>query len=142
MEGKTTLVATSVSPDIGKVLCVPFSVGNGGRRPDIDALKFVVKFTVGNGNRPERSSVEFAVEFAVDDGKKPDLGAVGAGPEAELKGYAEALPLGNMPAETENVGIVVMFNVGKGRAVVEELTGFVSSRLPDGGSPDAIVKGA
>lgn len=93
--GKNTPVGLGGSPDVGNVLFVPFSVGNGknplryvglpvafteargrrpeavtfkiggGRRPDTDALKFVVKFTVGNGNRPDLGKVEFEVEFAV-----------------------------------------------------------------------------
>ena len=70
---------------------VAFKIG-GGKRPDMDALKLVVKFTVGNGKRPDlgevelvvgrgkkpdKGSVVLAVEFTVGKGMRPDLGAVG-----------------------------------------------------------------
>ena len=60
----------------------------------------------------------------------------GAGrPEIDMIGYADALTLGKMPAETEKVGIVVMFNIGNGRAEVEELAKLGRIRLPDEGNP-------
>lgn len=74
---------------------------------------------------------------------KPDLGAVGftvklktgvGRPELEMIGYADALTLGKMPAEIDKIGIVVMFNVGNGRADVE-LAKLGRVRLPDEGRP-------
>lgn len=117
----------------------------GGKRPDIDALKSVVKFTVGNGKRPDLIRVKFAVKFTVGEGKKPDLGDVGfavklkvgvGGPEIEVSGLTVALILGKMPAETEKVGIVVMFRIGKGRLEKGRFVMFVGIRLPDSGYPE------
>lgn len=91
-----------------------FKIGRG-KRPAIEALKLVVRFTVGNGKRPDLGTVEFAVKFIVGKGRKPDRRTVGFAPEVEMMGYAVPLILGKMPAEIERLGIVEMFKVGKGR---------------------------
>ena len=86
---------------------------------------------------------------------------IGVGrPETEPIVYADPLALGNMPAETEKTGIVLMFNVGKERVaadtekignalmfdVVEELVEvdklakFVGIWLADGRNPKLVVE--
>lgn len=59
---------------------VVFLRGRGGRgkRPDREALKLVVKLTVGMGKRPDREALKWVVEFPVgnNDGMKPDRGQV------------------------------------------------------------------
>ena len=80
-EGRTTFVGMGRSPDIGKVLFVTVGVGKGmglvtgykglpvpfrnggGRRPDTDALKLVVKLTVGIGAKPELGAVGLMVKL-------------------------------------------------------------------------------
>ena len=119
---------------------VVFRIGKG-EWPDTDALKLVVKFTVGSGKRPDLGKVEFAVElvvgignsldlgrlefavmFTVGEGKNPDIGKIEYAVKLEFGirrldicrvGFAVALTLGKMPAETEKIEIVLMFKVGK-----------------------------
>ena len=51
-----------------KGLPVPFKNG-GGRRPDTDALKLVVKLTVGIGGKPELGAVGFMVKLEYGVGR-------------------------------------------------------------------------
>lgn len=132
----------------------------GGKRPDSEALKLVVKFTVGNGKRPglgrvkfaeelavgigkrpDLGRVEFTVMFMVGEGRKPDLGKVGFAvklkvgvgrPEIGMIEFAVLLTLGKMPAGIE-VEIVVMFKVGKGRPEKGKFGMLVGTRLPGSG---------
>lgn len=121
----------------------------GGKRPDSEALKLVVKFTVGNGKRAGLGRVKFAEELAVSIGKRPDLGRVelpdlgkvgfavklrvGVGrPEIGMIEFAVLLTLGKMPAGIE-VEIVVMFKVWKGRPEKGKFGMLVGTRLPGSG---------
>ena len=47
-----------------------------------------------------------------------------------------ALTLGKMPAETEKVGIAVIFKTGKGRLEKGRFVTFAGTRLPDSGYPE------
>lgn len=51
-------------------------------------------------------------------------------------GLAVAFTLGKMPAETEKVGIVVMFKVGNGRLEKGRLVTFGGTRFPSNGYPE------
>ena len=80
-QGKNTFVGMGEPPDIGKILLVPVGVGKvtglvtgykglpvpfkkgGGRRPDTDALKLVVKLKVGIGRKPELGAVGLMVKL-------------------------------------------------------------------------------
>ena len=86
-EGRTTCVGMGRPLDIGKALLVPVGVGKvmgpvtgynglpvpfkngGGRRPDTDALKLVVKLTVGICGKPELGAVGFMVKLEYGVGR-------------------------------------------------------------------------
>ena len=79
--GGATFAGMDRPSDIGKVPFVPVGVGKvadlvtgykglpvpfrngGGRRPDTDALKLVVKLVVGIGGKPELGAVGFMVKL-------------------------------------------------------------------------------
>ena len=126
------------------------------KRPDTDALKLVVKFTVGIGKKPDLGKVDLAVgtgkkpdlgrvnlsvKFAVGQGQKPDLCKVGLAVKFEYGtgrteigkiGFAVPLTLGKMPAETERVG--------KGRAEAGKFGTPVGIRVPGIGYPELGVE--
>ena len=78
-EGRITFVGRGKPPEIGKVPCVPVGVGKlmglvagykglpvpfkngGGRRPETDALKPIVRLKVGRGGKPELGAVGIMV---------------------------------------------------------------------------------
>ena len=131
VEGWTTFAGMGRLPDVGKVPLVPVGVGKGkglpvpignggGRRPDADVLKLVVKLTVGIGSKPELGAVGFMVKLESGVGRA----------ETELKEYAEALRLGKIPEAIEKIGKAEMFNVGNGGKEAEAFGRSVGSGPP------------